>query len=173
MVDGGIVVGYLTTWLLRGAGRTLDNAFDKALEALARRAYERLEPKQLSELRKRPRDRRTREYAEQRIEQAMWQEPAFAAELENLVSYLDSEGGRRIIIEPDYPRNPVVVLLLLLGIALCLAGLGLSGYTFLMQDPSSAGPELDPGTKAGFAVFFAGFVVLALAGVAHGFTRNR
>jgi hypothetical protein len=148
-------------------------AFDTALEALARRAFERLGPKQVSALRMRPRDRRTREYAERRIEHAMWQEPALAAELESLVSYLDSRGGRRIIIEPEYPRNPFVVLLLLLGIGLCLTGLGVFGYTFLMEDPSSAGPEFDPSTKAGFAIFFAGFVVLALAGVAHGFTGNR
>jgi hypothetical protein len=100
----------------------------------------------------------------------MTQDPAFATEIYELVRYLDQRHGR-IVIEPEYPSNPFVVVLLIIGVGGCVTGLGLFGYTFF-HESDYQGQGFPPGIERAFAIFFAGFVTLMVAGIVHGFTRR-
>jgi hypothetical protein len=81
------------------------------------------------------------------------------------------------------PRDPndwsdataTVKVLATLGIMLCLAGMGLFGWVFFSDQPGPGEPGFAE-TPEGFAlaggVFFAGFVLAAIASVAHGMRRR-
>jgi hypothetical protein len=176
-----VVVGYLLASLLGAAKRKGDRVLDSALDNLVGRVQQRIGYGPTDTLWSKPRDPRTRADVQQQIQHAMWNDPAFALEVQRRVNELDRLGGRELIhyvdltlkIKPEGPSRWWVALLVVLGIALCLAGLGLGAYTQLVESPNWTGKGYPPGTVRAFALFFAGFVVLALAGVAHAMTRNR
>jgi hypothetical protein len=64
------------------------------------------------------------------------------------------------------PRNPIARVLMLLGATLCLAGLGIVGFSIFTisdhPDPDSGFPTAIP---IGAGVFFGGFVLAAVGGV--------
>jgi hypothetical protein len=158
-----VVVGYLLAFLSRGGRRWADRQFDRTLDTLWNRAAAQLGRKQVKELKRRPLDQYVQASVAERLEDAVRRDPAFATGLASDLRYLDSRNGRefvhRVLIEPDYPRVWWVVLLVLL--------------VFNESAQTAPGPGFSPGTKWGFGLFFLGFVVLVVAGVAHAMTRTR
>ena len=97
MIDGGIVVGYLTVALARGAGRLADRAFDGLLDRLAGEIQRRLGSEPADTLTRHPDDPASRQQIARDLQVAMRMDPNFARDLQELVAELDSRGGREII----------------------------------------------------------------------------
>ena len=201
-VDGGVVVAYLAAYLLKGGGRVVSAAVDAAVERLVERVSVRLGPRPLNTLERAPTDPDNQALVARKITEAMRADPSIARELTQLVSELNQLGGhqyintinaetvvqhwgtgpavgRDLIYAPPpqtqgiTPESPAwVKLLAMLGALLCLAAFGIFGYTLFTDDrpPGSTGPP-DGIVQAG-AVFFAGLVIMALAGFANMFTKR-
>ena len=97
MIDGGIVVGYLTAYLLRGARALADQAFESLLDRLAQVIERRLGARPLDQLERNPGDQDTQQRVSQTIQGAMQHDPQFSAEVRALAEQLDRMGGRQII----------------------------------------------------------------------------
>jgi hypothetical protein len=178
------IVGYLAVVLLSGGRRWIDRRFDEGLDALWRRAIVELRGSgyehEVDEFSRDPRDPYARRSLEESLQEAMWQNPAFAASLEKDAQYLDRRGGQRVIrfvVDGDPLTSRVwwVVALVVVAAVLMFSGFGLFFYA-LYQDSKQTGPAspgLPPNAARGFALFFAGLLVLALAGFAHQITKRR
>jgi hypothetical protein len=177
------VVSYLAAWLLRGGRRWVDRRFDEALEGLWQRAIDGLRGRgygrEVREFRRRPLNDYTRESLELSLREVMSENVALAASLERNVRYLDSHHGRQFIAvvenDPSTSRVWWVRALVVLAAVLAFSGFGLFFYA-IYQDSQQTGPSstgIPPNAGRGFALFFAGLCVLALAGIAHMFTKTR
>jgi hypothetical protein len=182
VVDVMVVVGYLGAKLLSRASARLDKAFDEALEGLWQRAEDELRRRgrrqDVRQFRKRPLDREVRRAVAYDLQEAMMEDPAFAASLALNVQYLDSRGGREFvaIVESDPFTSRVwwVMALAVLAAVLMLGGFGLIFYA-LFESANETGPSspgFPPNAVRGFFLFFAGLCVLALSGIAHAITKG-
>jgi len=180
------ILGYLAVFLVSGGERLINRKFDNALDRLGRRAADELAERgygqELNELRRDPRDPSARRYLEEGLQDAMGQEPAFAASLARDAQYLDKRGGQRVVQYVVYGYGPDpftsrvwwVMALAVVGGVLMFSGFGFFFYA-LYQSSQQTGPAstgLPPNAARGFALFFAGLVVLAASGIAHQFTRR-
>jgi hypothetical protein len=200
-IDGGVVVAYLAAHLLKGGRRIADSALESLMDRLVERVSVRLGERPLNTLDQDPTDPRNQRLVASKISEAMRADRAFARELTGLVKDLNRRGGQRFInqvyaetsvqsfgsghaigrdlIYAPHPRDPSdmsgsaawVKVLAMLGALLCIGAFGLFGYTMFTDDrpPGSTGPP-DGIVQAG-AVFFAGLVVMAIAGFANMFTK--
>ena len=170
MIDGGIVVGYLTAYLLKGGKRLADSTFDALLDRLVQRVEQRLGPRPINTLNQSPGDARTEGLVQARIEDAMQADPSFAADLANLIEQLDQRGGQQFVNQvyaetsvqsfgsgPAVGRDLIyaptpdpsdisdapawVKLLAVVGTAACLAAFGLFGYTLFTDNPDFDDPS--------------------------------
>lgn len=195
MIDGGIVVGYLTAYLLKGGKRLADRTLESLLDRLVQRVDERLGPRPLNTLNQKPGDARTEGLVQARIEDAMQADPSFATEMARLIEALDERGGQQFVNQvyaetnvqafgggPAVGRDLIyaptpdpsdisdapawVKLFAVLGIALCLGGFALFGYTMFTHNPEFGDPnfgEFPPGIARAAVVFFIGFIFLGIA----------
>jgi hypothetical protein len=186
------VTGYLLASLLGVAKRKGEYMLDKALDKLVGRVRQELGQGPTERLRANPDDPDAQRDVQRQIRYAMQNDPAFAGEVRSLVSDLDGLGGQALIREvkvtghvihtlepPRAPRGWVGVMVVI-GIALCLTGLGIGLLGSLWDNsqstpsgPYSPDPGWDTYTKLSFTIFFAGFVLLAVAGIAHQIQKNR
>jgi hypothetical protein len=91
-IDGGIVVGYLTAYLLKGGKRLADRTFEALLDRLVDRVQERLGPRPVSTLERKPGDTANEALVQDEIDEAMRTDPSFAAELTRLIESLERNG---------------------------------------------------------------------------------
>jgi hypothetical protein len=201
-IDGGVVVAYLAAYLLKGGRRIADTALESLLDRLVERVAARLGPRPLNTLEQDPADRRNQQLVAGKIDEAIRADQSLARELTQLVGELNRHGGQQFVNEvyaqkniqawggghavgrdliyapaPHDPRitaesSAWVKVLAMLGALLCLGAFGLFGYTLFTDDrpPGSTGPP--DGIVGAGAVFFAGLVVMALAGFANLFTKR-
>ena len=200
-IDGGVVVAYLAAYLLKGGRRIADTALESMMDRLVERVEARLGPRPLNTLGQDPADRRNQQLVAGKLDEAMRADQSLAGELTQLVTELNRHGGQQFVNEvyaqtniqawgghavggdliyapaPPDPRitaesSAWVKVLGMLGALLCLGAFALFGYTMFTDDrpPGSTGPP-DGIVQAG-AVFFAGLVVMALAGFANLFTKR-
>jgi hypothetical protein len=204
-IDGGIVVGYLTAYLLKGGKRLADRTFEALLDRLVDRVQERLGPRPVSTLERKPGDTANEALVQDEIDEAMRTDPSFAAELTRLIESLERRGGRQFVNQV-YAQNNVQVIgrglavggdftyappppdpsdisdaplwvkaFLVLGTALCLAGLALFGYTLFTHDPEFGDPDFGdtpPGIGRAAVVFFIGFVVVGVAAIGRSMAKR-
>jgi hypothetical protein len=203
-VDPTAIVGYLVAKLLGSAQRFADQQVDKLLDRLTNRVWQRLRgDRSLDQLSRDPRNEVAQEWARSSIDQAARADPGFAAELANLQRELERRAPDLLVYAPgagtvvgvnsgyliqgpvtfnqttdadDWSdANPVVKLIAVLAITLCVAGIGLFGYTVFTDQPDLNDPnfgEMPSGIPVAAAIFFAGFVLAGIASVAHGLRRR-
>jgi hypothetical protein len=169
-MDGGIVVGYVTAWLFRGARQLADSAVESLLDRLARLVERRLGHRPIDALEQRPHDAETRNRVGASVAEQARRDPTFARELSQLVAELDRRGARQIINQVNAQVNlqafdhgivvgrdynvvdvpdpsdlsgaPVwVKLFLALGAAVCVTGLFIFGYTMFTDTPDLSDPS--------------------------------
>jgi hypothetical protein len=97
MLDAGVLVGYLTVFLLRGSRRFADRTFDKLLDKLAGRLVDGLGQEPLNDLRTGPGKPEVEEWVASRLDGAMRNNPKLARDLGNVVDELDARGGWGIV----------------------------------------------------------------------------
>jgi hypothetical protein len=170
MIDGGVVVGYLTVALARGATRLADRAFDGLLDKLVGEIKRRLGSEPEETLMHHPADPVSRQQIARDLQVAMRMDPSFARELEEVVAELDRLGGRNVINNVNAQLNvqaigggiavggdvtyvdvpdpsdlsgaPVwVKATIALGLLLAVAGLGIFGYTLFTDMPDLDDPN--------------------------------
>ena len=181
MIDGGIVVGYLTAYLLKGGKRLADTAFESLLESLAERVKERLGPAPLTALNQHPKDPGTEGLVKASIDNAMAADPSFAAQLTGLIQSLNERGGQQFVNEVyaqtsvqhfgtgpavgrDFyyappPPDPSdmsgapgwVKFFAVLGAVLCLAAFALFGYTLFNESQHDLNDPPSSGFPPGIA----------------------
>jgi hypothetical protein len=137
------------------------------------------------------------------LAQAAREDHPFARDLAALITELDRHGGREIAAQaypPAFAGDPVEVTVgvasadssseaadlasaptwvkacYIIGFALCLTAMLIFGIALFTassdpNDPDSFGPPRD--IPVAFGVFFAGFVVAAIAGVRHSLSKRR
>jgi hypothetical protein len=197
-IDGGVIVAYLTAYLLKGGRRLADRTLESLLERLVQRVAERLGPSPVNALKTRPGDPANSALVQDEIDDAMRVDPVFGAEMTKLIDSLNRRGGQRfvnqvfaqsnvqsfgsgpavgrdLIYAPPAPSESDisdapgwVKLFFVIGVGLCLTGFGLFGYTLLTWNPEVTDPnfgETPPGIARAAAVFFVGFVVVAVAAI--------
>jgi hypothetical protein len=99
------VVGYLTVYLLRGAHRVANSAFDALVDRLARAVETRLGSGALDDLARNPRDPITRNHIRRQVEAQAAVDSEFASALEAMVAELDRQGGQAVINEVYAEHN--------------------------------------------------------------------
>jgi len=204
-MDPTVIVGYLVAKLLGRAGRFADQKVDGLLDRLFDRVWQRVgADRALDRLARDPQNDVAQEWARSSIEQAARADPGFAAELARLQRQLEQRAPDLLVYAPGAEtvvgvnsgyliHGPVTInqgggdandwsdasaavkALAALGILLCVAGLGLFGYTMFADQPDLGDPDFGQ-TPAGIplaaGIFFAGFVLAAIASVAHGLRRR-
>jgi|GEM_PF-3139435 len=195
-MDGGMIVGYLVAFLLGGAKRFADSKLDGMLKRLYERVKSefRNDPA-LAQVEKNPRNEAAQQWLRSQLEEAAARDVALREELAGLQRALQQQApnllvyapgadtvvgvnsgyfvGRDVIIHnPPFPggldsRAPAWVKgLYVLGVLLCLGGLGLFFFTMFSEQPDFSDPNfgvLPAGIPAAFSVFFAGFFLIAIA----------
>ena len=109
MVGVEAVLGYLTVYLLRGAGRVADSVFDALVNRLVQTVEARLGSGAVDELSTNPRDPTTRDQIRRQVNAQMAVDPEFASTLKTLVDELDRQGGQDIINQV-YARNNLQII---------------------------------------------------------------
>lgn len=99
MVDGGLIVGYLTAALLRGGKRVADRAVDSLLDRLTDLVAGRMGSGPLDRLKRQPGEETVQREVGLTIDGATSVDANFASELAGLVAELDQRGGRQMINE--------------------------------------------------------------------------
>lgn len=169
MIDGGLIVGYLTAALVRGGKRLADRKIDALLDRLTAVVMERMGMGPIDELAADPRDERRQRDLGLRIDGAASANRAFARELAEIAERLDRAGGRRMLNQvyaemsvqafdhgvaiggdfnlfhapdpSDYSGAPGwVKLCIVVGAVLAIAGMGLFGYTLFTGIPEIGEP---------------------------------
>ena len=201
-IDGGVVVAYLTASLLKGGRRIADRALESLMDRLVERVSDRLGPRPINTLERDPADPGNQRLVAGKISEAMRADRAFARELTQLVTELNRHGGRQFINEvyaetniqafggghaiggnliyAPPPRDPSdisdspawVKVLAMLGGLLCIGAFGIFGYALFTNDPVPGETGPPDGVVQAAAVFFAGLVVMAVAGFANMFTKR-
>jgi hypothetical protein len=203
-MDPTVIVGYLVAKLLGRAQKFADKQVDSLLDRLFDRVWQRVGgDRALDRLVRDPRNDVAQEWARSSIEHAARADPGFAAELARLQWQLEQRAPDLLVYAPGAEtvvgvnsgyliQGPVTIhqgsdaadwsdatatvkALAVLGIILCISGLGLFGYTMFADQPDLGDPDFAQ-TPAGIPVaaglFFAGFVLAAIASVAHGLRRR-
>lgn len=201
-IDGGVVVAYLTAYVLRGGRRVADHALESLMNRLVDRVSNTLGDRPLNTLKRDQGGERSQRLVASKISEAMRADPSFARELRQLVAELDSHGGRLFINQiqaetsvvhsgtghaiggdvyyaPPPPSQGItpdssawVKVLAMLGALMCIGAFGLFGYTLFTDDRPPGDTSTPDGVVQAGAVFFAGLVVMALAGFANMFTKR-
>jgi hypothetical protein len=97
MIDAGVLVGYLTVFLLRGSRRFADRTFDKLLDKLAGRLVDGLGQKPLRDLRTGPGNPQVEQWVASGLDDAMRSNPKLAHDLGKVVNDLNARGGWGIV----------------------------------------------------------------------------
>jgi hypothetical protein len=97
MIDGGLVVGYLTAALVRGGQRWVDRTIDSLLDRLAKSVTRRLGDAPVERLKANPGDETVQREVSLTVDGALSANQAFAREIARLVAELDEKGGRELI----------------------------------------------------------------------------
>jgi hypothetical protein len=199
--DGGVIVGYLAAAVGK---KVADRAINGLLDYLARRVQERLGRAPLGDLRRRPDDPRVRAHVDRAVQQAASADPAFAYDLARVQAELDQRGARYLVGDIYAPHGNVAVghgataignvyaqfrhpsdmrdapawakTLMALGFLICLAGMGLFGYTIFTDQPEFGDPDFGrppQGIGVAAGVFFTGFVIAAIGAIGAGMSRDR
>ena len=203
-MDPTAIVGYLVAKLLGSAQRFADQQVDGLLDRLTNRVWQRLGgDRALDRLSRDPRNEVAQEWARSSIERAARADPSFAAELARLQRQLEQRAPDLLVYAPgagtvvgvnqgyliqgpvtfnqttdpnDWSdATPMVKALAVVAVFLCIAGLGLFGYTLFTDRPELNDPnfgEMPPGIPIAAGIFFAGFVLAGIASVAHGLRRR-
>jgi hypothetical protein len=170
MIDGGLVVGYLTAALVRGGQRWVDRTVDSLLDRLAGLVTRRLGDAPVERLKANPGDEAVQREVSLTIDGALSANQAFAREIARLVAELDEKGGRELINQvyaqinvqafdhgiavgrdfnyfnsPD-PSDlsgapPWVKFCIVLGAVICMTGLFIFGATLFTNVPSLDDPN--------------------------------
>ncbi len=170
LIDGGLIVGYLTAALLRGGRRIADRTVDSLLDRLTDLVADRMGPGPVDRLRKHPREETVQREVGLTIDGATSVDANFAHELAGLIAELDRHGGRQMINEVYAQMNvqafdhgtaigrdfnyfnapdPTdmsdapgwVKLCIVLGAVVALTGMFIFGYTFFTFDPDFDDPN--------------------------------
>lgn len=170
LIDGGLIVGYLTAALLRGGRRIADRTVDSLLDRLTGLVADRMGPGPLDRLRKYPRDDTAQREVGLTIDGAVSVDANFARELAALVAELDRHGGREMINEvyaqtnvqafdhgmaigrdfnyfnvpdPDDMSDAPgwVKLCIVLGSVVTTVGMFMFGYTLFTDNPAPGDPN--------------------------------
>jgi len=204
-VDPTVIVGYLVAKLLGRAGRFADQQVDRLLDRLLDRVWQRVGgDRALDQLARNPRNEVAQEWARSSIEQAAHADPTFATELARLQHQLERQAPDLLVYAPGADtvvginsgyliQGPVTIhqgggdaadwsdasaavkAIAVLGIILCLAGIGLFGYVMFTDQPDLGDPDFGKtpeGIPLAAGLFFAGFVLAAIASIAHGLRRR-
>ena len=187
MIDGGLIVGYLTAALLRGGRRMADKTVDAMLDRLIDLVAERIGAGPVDRLQAHPREDVIQREVGLVIDGAASGDTNFAHELAVLVAELDRRGGRQMINEvyaqinvqafdhgvavggdfnyfnapdPDDMSDAPgwVKFCIVLGWAIAVSGIFIFGYT-LFTESSSANDASSSEPPAGVALAFAVFFV--------------
>jgi hypothetical protein len=209
-MDGGVVIGYLVTFLLGGAARLADRQLDGLLSGLWDRVRGRLRGSPaLRDLTESPQDPSGQRRVRELVEDLAQRDPRWAAEIADLQHRLDRMGARQLFVNAPgseivvgvnhgvVVRNGTVVVnhhhgggygpdistaagwvkvLAVLGMALCVAGLGLFGYGVINHQPGFDDPDFgQPPPQLGLAagLFFTGFVLAGIASVGTALQKRR
>jgi hypothetical protein len=169
-VDGGLVVGYLTAAVLGAGKRWADRGLDSLLDRLTALVVARMGPGPLKRLSGSPGDEQVQREVGLTIDGAVSVDPAFAAELAEVIAALDRRGGRQIVNEvyaqmnvqafdqgvaigrdfnyfkvpdpTDYSGDPAwVKVCIVLGSVLAVAAFGIFGYTLFTDNPALSDPN--------------------------------
>jgi hypothetical protein len=170
-IDGGIVVSYLTAYLLKGGKRLADRTFESLLDRLVQRVRERLGPRPVDTLKERPGDPANEALVQDEIDDVMRADRSFAAEVTRLIESLERRGGQQFVNQVYAQNNVQVIgrglaaggdivyappppdpsdisdapfwvkLFLVVGAALCLTAFALFGYTLFTHDPELGDPD--------------------------------
>jgi len=187
MIDGGLIVGYLTAALLRGGQRWADRTIDSLLDRLTDAVTRRLGKGPVERLAQNPRDATVQREVSLTVEGAIAANKALERELARVVAELDKKGGRRILNQVyaqmnvqafdrgiavgrdfnyfnapdpgDLSRAPLwVKVCFVLGAATCVGGLFLTGYNMFAGFPRPGDPNFG-GFPPGTALGFGIFFV--------------
>jgi hypothetical protein len=99
IIEGGLIVGYLTAAFLRGGERMADRAVDALLHRLTDLVADRMGFELIDRLQEHPRDETVQREVGLMIDGATIADATFARELAALVAELDGHGGRQMINE--------------------------------------------------------------------------
>jgi hypothetical protein len=99
LVDGGLIVGYLTAALVRGGHRLADRTVDSLLDRLTNLVANRMGRGPVDRLRQHPREETVQREVGLTIDGATSVDANFAHELATLIAELDRNGGRQMINE--------------------------------------------------------------------------
>jgi len=185
LIDGGLIVGYLTASLLRGGQRIADRTVDSLLDRLTGLITDRMGPGPVDRLRTHPREETVQREVGFTIDGATSVDANFARELAALVAELDRHGGRQMINEVYAQMNvqafdhgvavgrdftyfnapdPTdmsdapgwVKFCIVIGSVVALAGMFIFGYTFFTDNPSVDDPNFGE-IPAGIPIAFGVF----------------
>jgi hypothetical protein len=170
LIEGGLVVGYLTAALVRGGQRWTDRTVDSLLDRLTSLVRGRMGAEPLDRLARNPRDEELQREVGLRLDGAVTVDRGFAQELADVVRELDDHGGREILNQvyaqmsvqafdhgvavgrdfnaftvpdpTDYSGAPAwVKLFIVIGTLLAVAGLGIFGYTLFTENTDLNDPN--------------------------------
>jgi hypothetical protein len=185
LIEGGLVVGYLTAAIARGGQRLADRTLDSLLDRLSALVVGRMGSGPLDRLAGNPHDERSQREVGLTIDGAVSVDRAFAHELADLVAKLDRQGGRQMLNQvyaqmnvqafdhgtaiggnfnyfnapdpTDYSGAPAwIKLFIVVGTLAAVAGLGIFGYTLFTDMPDLNDPSFGE-MPAGFGVAAAVF----------------
>lgn len=199
----GYLVARLLGGAKRFADKKIDHLLEQLYERVWQRVGAE---KALDRLAADPQNQVAQEWARASIEQAADHDPAFGHDLARLQGRLQRAAPDLLVYAPGADtvvgvnsgyliKGPVTIhhhgaggaqdwseagvgvkALAAAGVLLCIAGLGIFGFTLFSDMPDIGDPdfgEVPAGIPIAAAVFFSGFVLAAIASIAHGLRSRR
>lgn len=105
MIDGGLVVGYLSSWLIQGVGRLANRQLDNTFSALYDRVAARLGRSATDALANAPHSDQQKQILATQVAATSQRDPSFAAELAQLINQIERLGGQQILNQNRGDRN--------------------------------------------------------------------
>jgi hypothetical protein len=190
VLDGGLVTGYLTAALLRGARRVADQTVESLLERLIEVVELRLGRRPLEQLERSPSDAEVHAQVARNIDAAIDTDPAFAGELATVIAQLDQHGAHSLVNQVEarfnvqaiesslaagrdltYLNHPDPTDLsgapswaktcIVIGVLLVFTGVAVGMYGVTTINPDTTTAGPPPGFVASTALTIIGFFVLA------------